>query len=153
MQETLAAEPGVDRHDEHDVDQVQHRGSGAGGRGRVEHQAGLAAQARDGLQGAVGVRAGLGMDQDVVGAGLGEGGQIGVGRGDHQVDVERQAGERPQGAQHHRAEADVGHEMPVHHVQVQPVPRRRLGRRRPPRPAARNWRRAGWVLPGWVGAA
>ena len=62
-----------------------------------------------------------GCRHDVVGAGLGEGGEVGIGRADHQVHVERQARVRAQRLQHQRAEAEVGDEMAVHDVQVQPV--------------------------------
>ena len=67
------------------------------------------------------MRPGFRMDADEVGAGLGEGLQIGVGRGDHQVHVEGDGGVLPQRLHDHRAEADVGDEMPVHDVEVQPV--------------------------------
>ncbi len=65
--------------------------------------------------------AGLGMDGDDVGAGLGEGLEIEVDRRDHQVDVERLGGVRAEGLHHRRPDGDVGHEMAVHHVDVDPV--------------------------------
>ena len=61
------------------------------------------------------------MEQDVVGAGFGEGFDIRVNRLDHQVHVERQARMRPQRFQQSRAEADVRDEVAVHDVQMQPV--------------------------------
>ena len=65
---------------------------------------------------------GLGMHDDQVGAGLGEGLEIGVGRRDHQVGVEAAwslcGAERLHDV---RAEGDVGHEMAVHHVEMDPV--------------------------------
>jgi hypothetical protein len=57
-----------------------------------------------------------------------EGLEVGVGRRDHQVDVERQRAVAAQRRNDHGAEADVGHEVPVHDVEVQPV-RARLGDR------------------------
>ena len=50
----------------------------------------LAPSSRMRCDGAVQVRAGLGVDGDEVGAGLGEGFEEGVGGRDHQVHVERQ---------------------------------------------------------------
>lgn len=43
--------------------------------------------------------------------------------------VKRQPGARAQAAEYHRSEADVRHEMPVHHVEVQPRRPRHLHRR------------------------
>ena len=65
--------------------------------------------------------AGFGMDGDDVGAGLGELGHVRVDRRDHQMDVEGQLGVRPQRLHHRRADGDVGHEMPVHHVDMDVV--------------------------------
>ena len=48
----------------------------------------LLAERTDGLQRAVEVRRGLRVDGDDVGAGFREGGEVGIGRSDHQVDVE-----------------------------------------------------------------
>ncbi len=56
-----------------------------------------------------------------VAAGFGEGRQIGVGRRDHQMAVERFVGAVADRADHRRAEGDVGHEVPVHHVEMDPV--------------------------------
>ena len=65
----------------------------------------------------------------MVGARFGERGDERVGRGDHQVHVERQRGMRAQGRQNLGTEADVGHELPVHDVEMQPVGAR-FGHRR-----------------------
>jgi hypothetical protein len=52
---------------------------------------------------------------------LGEGIEKRVDRRDHQVDVERLGRMRPQRLHHRRADRDVGHEMAVHHVDMDPV--------------------------------
>ena len=75
------------------------------------------------------MRPGLGMHQQVVGAGIGECRDEGIDRRNHQMHIERQLGVRAQAAQDGRAEADVRHEMAVHHVEMQPVGARRLDRR------------------------
>ena len=68
----------------------------------------------------------LGLDRDVIGAGVGEGLKIEVDGLDHQVAIERLVAVRAQRRHQRRAEGDVGDEMAVHHVEVDPVrPRRR----------------------------
>ena len=57
---------------------------------RVQHHAGRLPSERIELQRPVQMRSGLGMQQDVVRAGLGEGSDEGIDRGDHQMHVERQ---------------------------------------------------------------
>ena len=67
------------------------------------------------------MRAGFDMHGDDVGAGLGERLEIGIARRDHQMDVERLFGVRAQRLHHVRPDGDVGHEMAVHHVDMDPV--------------------------------
>ena len=67
------------------------------------------------------VRAGFGMDGDDVRAGLGEGVEERIDRRDHQVDVERLLRVRPERLHHRRADREVGDEMAVHHVDMDPV--------------------------------
>ncbi len=74
------------------------------------------------------MRPGLHMHDDVVGAGLGEGFQIGIAGRDHQVHVERFPGVRPQGLHHVGTDADIGHEMAVHDVHMDPVGAGRIHR-------------------------
>jgi hypothetical protein len=70
--------------------------------------------------------AGFGMDGDAVRARLGEGFQIAVRAIDHQMRIDGAVADLPDGGDHTRAEADIGHEGAVHHVQVQPVGARGL---------------------------
>ncbi len=67
------------------------------------------------------MRARFGMYGDDVGPRLGEALEIGIGRRDHQMHVENLPGRRPDRLHDRRAEGDVGHEMPVHHVDMDPV--------------------------------
>ena len=71
---------------------------------------------------------GFDMDRDDVGARLGEGFEIGIARRDHQVDVERLLAVGPQRLHHVGSDRDVGHEMAVHHVDVDPVGAGRVDR-------------------------
>ena len=121
VDELLPAEARIDAHDQDEVDVLEHIIEHLGrGRG-VERDAGLLAEPLDPLDRAVEVRAGLGMDGDDVGARLGEGVEERVDRRDHQMDVERLGGVRAKRFDHRRADGEVGHEMPVHHVDVHPV--------------------------------
>ncbi len=67
------------------------------------------------------MRSGLDVDGHAVGAGLGESGEVGIGRRDHQVDVERLLRMWPDRLHHARPDGDVGHEMAVHDVDMDPV--------------------------------
>jgi hypothetical protein len=122
VDEALAAEAGVDAHDQHQVDLVDHPLQHVQRRGRVEHQAGLAALGLDQLQRAVDVRAGVGVEADQVGAGLGRRPGQRIDRLHHQVHVDRhRCRVLAQRLADHRAEGQVGHVMVVHHVEVDPV--------------------------------
>ena len=74
------------------------------------------------------VRARLGMDGDGVRAGLGEGIKIGVDGRDHQVDVERLRRMRAYRLHNRRPHRDVGDEMPVHDIDMDPVRAGRVDR-------------------------
>ena len=64
---------------------------------------------------------GFDMHGDDVGAGLGERLEIRVARRDHQVHVEHLLAVRPQRLHHVRPDRNVGDEMAVHHVDMDPV--------------------------------
>ncbi len=87
----------------------------------IEHDAGLLAERADRLQRAMQMRAGLGMDGDLIAAGLGEGFEIGIARRDHQVRVEDLPGVRAHRLDDVGAVGNVGNEMSVHHVEMDPV--------------------------------
>ena len=67
------------------------------------------------------MRSGLDMHGDNVGAGLGERFEIRIARRDHQMNVERLSGVAAQRLHHVRSDRDVGDEMAVHDVDVDPV--------------------------------
>ena len=87
----------------------------------IEGHAGQLAQAGDRLQRPVEVGRGLGMDDDAVRTRLGERLQIGVDRRDHQVGVEALGAVRADGADEVGAEGEVGDEVAVHDVEMEPV--------------------------------
>ena len=141
--EGLAAEAGIDGHQQDQVDASSTCSMRAVRGAGIERRRRPSCRAPDRLQRAVQMRAGFGMNGDDVGAGLGEGLEIGIDRRDHQMHVEGLGRVRPQRLHHVRAEGDVRHEMAVHHVEVDPVARRRRRRRGLPRRAGRS-RRRGW---------
>jgi hypothetical protein len=73
------------------------------------------------LHRAVRVRPGLRVERDDVGARVGKILHILVDRRNHQMDVERLCAVRAQRLHHGRADGDVGHEMAVHHIDMDPV--------------------------------
>src|SRR5438552_5697614 len=119
--EALAAKAWIDRHDEDEVEPVQYMPDVIDGRSGIERDAGLLAERLHGLQRAVEMGTRLGMNRDGVGAGLGESFEIAVDWRDHQMDVKGFPRHWPDRGHHHRAEADIGHEMPIHHVDMYPV--------------------------------
>ena len=65
--------------------------------------------------------AGFGVHGNAVAARRGEGFEIGIGGLDHEMAVEHLVRMRPQRRDDRRPEGDVGHEMPVHHIEVDPI--------------------------------
>ena len=117
----LPAKAGVDAHHQHQINLVDQVVEHLGRSGGVQRNPGLLAQRLDRLHRAVGVRPGLGVKGDQVGSGLGKGGKVRVDRADHQMHVKQLGGVRAQRLHHHRPDGDIGDEMPVHHVDMDPV--------------------------------
>ena len=67
------------------------------------------------------VGARLDVNGDAVGAGLGKRLDVGIDRRDHQMHVEGQRAVGSERRDDARADGQVGHEMPVHHIDMQPV--------------------------------
>ena len=118
--EALAAEARKDRHAQHQVDVAEVGLHRLERRVRVEGQARPQAQPahlRDEL-----VRvADFDVHRAAVGAGIGEVLQVPPGLGHHEVTVEEQRRVAPQRRHHGRPDGDIGDEVPVHHVDVEPV--------------------------------
>lgn len=117
-QEFLSAETWIHAHHQHVVHHGQHffnhheRGRG------IDDDRGLHAVIGDQLQCAVQVTARFHLHTDHVRTRGGEIGDELVRVLDHQVAVERQLRDRPNGFHDWRAKGDVGHKMTVHHVHV-----------------------------------
>ena len=97
-------------------------------RARIERDAGLLAERADRLQRAMQMRTGFGMHGDVVAAGFGKGLEIGIAGRDHQMGVEDLLGVRAHRLDDIGAVGNVRHEMPVHHVEMDPVGAGRIDR-------------------------
>ena len=97
-------------------------------RARIERDAGLLAERLDRLQRAMQMRAGLRMHRDVIAAGFRERLEIGIAGRDHQMRVEDLLRVRPQRLDDVGTVGDVRHEMPVHHVEMDPVGAGRVDR-------------------------
>ena len=91
-QERLAAESGIDRHHQDDVDEIEHPRNAFHRRRRIQHDTGPLAVRPDELQRAMQMRPCLRVHQHVVRAGLGECRDERIDRRDHQMHVERQPG-------------------------------------------------------------
>ncbi len=104
------------------------------GSGRFHRQAGARAGRPDGIGGTGQVGDGLSVDRDVGRAPLGIAGGPAVRIGDHQMAVKRGCGDRAQRGHGIRRQRQVGDEVVVHDVDVQPVgvPLDRQGRLRDP---------------------
>ena len=119
--ELLPAEPRFDRHDQQGVELAQdlqvrlQRGAG------FDAQTGLGAGGADVAGHADRVVGRLGMEGDVVGAGLGVRGRPAVRVVDHQMAVHRDVGRLQQRLDHRQPDGQVRYEVVVHHVDVQPV--------------------------------
>jgi len=116
--EFLAAEAGVDAHDEYMMHHRKDFREHLYRRGRVDHHTRKHAVVPNQLQRTVQMAAGFDLDGDHVGAGLGEGGDELVGVLDHEVAIEGKGGDGADGLNDGWAEGDVGDEVAVHDVDV-----------------------------------
>jgi hypothetical protein len=125
--EFLPAEPRIDGHDQEQVDIFKDHLDGAQGRGGIEGHPGLHALLTDGLKGAVEVHVRLHVDRQVRGPGPGEVRDV-IGRAlHHHVDVHRQPDLPFEAFQDGGPDREVGNEVPVHDVHMEPVGASLLG--------------------------
>ena len=119
--EKPAALGGHHRHQ--NVDEThQQRAEHPRAHGAFGHLAGLGdPQPADGVQRLPHRRIAFGVDIDAVRSRLGKGLYQPMGILHHQVHVKGQLRQRAQPLYHRRPEAKVGHENPIHHIQVQHI--------------------------------
>ena len=121
--EALAAEAGLDGHDQHHIQFLNVGQDGLGTGDGAQGNGLLHAPALHGVQrpaDAAGA-GGLQMDGDEIGSRVGEVVDIAVGVVDHQMHVQKGVGVLVDCLQHRQTEGDVGHEAAVHHVEVDEV--------------------------------
>ena len=118
VDETLAAEAGIDAHHQDQIDLVHHGFNQVSRRAGVERDAGLLSGFLDQPKGTMQMRPRFWMHGDDVGPGRNEGRDIGIDRRDHQMHVENLAAMRTQRLHDHRADGQIRHEMAVHHVDM-----------------------------------
>jgi hypothetical protein len=121
VQEGLAAETRLYRHQQQHVDLGQQVGVRLDRRARVDGKSGAGARGPDGAQRPYRGMDRLGVDGDVACTGLRVLRRPPVRVFDHQVTVERQRGVLEQGLDDRQAEGEVGHEVVVHDIHMQPV--------------------------------
>ena len=127
-QERLAAEAGVDAHEEDHVHVGQDPFHGGERRGGIECDARLLPELADARDDALEVGGRLGVDGEDVGPRLREVVEVPLRLRDHQVDIEGRGGRFPDRRHDRRADGDVGDEPAVHHVDVEQVGARLLHR-------------------------
>lgn len=120
VDERLAAESWIDGHDEHQVHLTEEGADGAHGGGWVNGEAGAEAEGADFPQQTFHAGTEFDVDGELLGAGLGEGFEEDLRSGAHQVDVEELSGEGSEVGDEGGAEGQVGDEMAVHDIEVQP---------------------------------
>jgi hypothetical protein len=117
----LAAEPGVDRHHQDQVHQIDDVADGLDPGRRVERHSRPGAESPDLAQRLVEMCAGLGVNDDQLAAGLDVAAEEVVGVADHQMRLEPHGRPGPAGGDHVGSEGQVGDEVPVHHVPLDSV--------------------------------
>mmetsp|Transcript_67334 Transcript_67334/g.147544 ORF Transcript_67334/g.147544 Transcript_67334/m.147544 type:complete len:243 (-) Transcript_67334:81-809(-) len=123
LDELLAAEARVDRHDEHQVHNIQHVLDRLQAGARVQHHTGLAAVVLDHVDDTVQVdgRLLLSVHRNNVGTSLGEVGDALLRLHNHQVAIQDLVRHRANGINDQGADGDVGHKAAIHHVDVHPI--------------------------------
>ncbi len=119
--EALAAESGLNGHDEDEIDLFEIRDDLVGGGVGIDRDSGEAFGAADLLEGFEDRVFGFGVDGDEIGAGFGEGVDVEMRVVEHQVDVEKEFRAFAKGGDGGGAEGEVGDEMAIHDVDVEPA--------------------------------
>lgn len=119
---SLPAETRLHGHDEYQVDLGQQRFDGGRRSVRIENDSVLTAEFADASQGRGMIVGGFDVDADQVGSGPGEGIEVAVRFIQHQMRVEEQRGSgATQGGQGFWAEGEIGYEVPIHQIEMQPL--------------------------------
>lgn len=120
--EFLAAEAGIDAHDQDVVDEVEDFRESFDGGGGIEDNAGLAAVGSDEVKSAIEMDAGLLVNGDPVGAGFGKFGDEEIGILDHEVAVKWDFELLAKGFDDRRTDGEIGDKMAIHDVEMENCP-------------------------------
>jgi len=113
--------PGVDRHQQNNVDLVQDMCKPVQRGGGVEDEACQTALITDQREAAIDVTGGFGVKRDDVGAGLGKHRDQAVDGLDHQMHINGDLDVGTNSLTNHGADGQIGNVMVVHHVKMNPV--------------------------------
>ena len=128
IDESLAAKTRMDRHAEHDVNELPvNVAEFFQRRFRVDREARAQTGFSNPPERDVDRVFRFNVDADARGPGLDESFQVILGVRDHQVDIKRQTDAFFDRGRHARSEADIGDKMAIHDVQVKPVGPGQLG--------------------------
>lgn len=122
LHECLPAKSRADGHDEEEIDLIKVGEDLIEGRVRIQGQSAAAARFADAGQGAADVMIGFDVDGDVFGSCLDETGKIVVRIRDHEVNVEEQFRAGTHDGHELRSKGNVVDEMPIHDIEMKPVP-------------------------------
>ena len=119
--EALTAESGVDGHRQDEIAELDGGGEGFRRGGRIDGDPSLGASVADHLQRPLEMPLGLLVDRDHVCAGVEKTIDVALRLFDHQMAIEPQLAHFTAGLDDCGPHRDVGHEMAVHHVEVEKV--------------------------------
>ncbi len=119
--ELLAAVPRVDGHEEDHVRFAQNHLQAGEGRGRVQDHGGFSPQLLDLLHQALQVPGRLHMHSQPIGPRIEVCFDIEIGVGDHEVHVQGEVRDLSHGPENRETDGQVGHEVAVHDVHMDPV--------------------------------
>ncbi len=121
VEERLPSPTRIDGHNLDQIDHVQHLLQHVQRRAWIDADADLDTELSDGLEQAMEVWGRLLMHDQPIGPSLGKGLDLASRVRDHEMDVKRQLDLGPKCPDNPRAERDVRHELPVHHVNLDGV--------------------------------
>lgn len=117
----MPSESGMDGHDEHQVGTVKERDQSVNGGLRIDGDADLQSPLPDPIDCRMDVPFGFAVHRDGIASCIREGIDVSDRVVDHEVGIEELVRVSPDGLDDRRSERYVGHEHPVHNIQVDPI--------------------------------
>ena len=119
--EFLSAETGIDRHHQQEINLVEKWLSSGNCRGRIDGKANFLAKRFYFLDERRNLVTEFDVNDHFIRPGFGKGFKQDFRPGTHEVNVEKQFGERADGFDDLRTEGNVWHEVTIHDVEMQPI--------------------------------